>query len=300
MLDKMLLRNVRFEERSIVTNGDVLIGSNSKIDYGIIAKKILVGERVSIGGDLIGEEIQLDSFSTVFGDVVARADAFIGELVGIDGKLTVFGDLEIGRNVRIKNGFEARGLITIQSPASVVFFILLYIMLLLRLGKVEELQVSEDLDPSFIVPEKTTITALRIFTAKDADIYDSKILGSLRARNVYIGNSEVFGSVSGREVILDSARVHGFVRGRVVYLLNSSVVGSYVRGKRVYMEKGCIVDGSIVAEEGVWIRDEMVLKTDIGEGSGVGEGEVQESVPEPILRDRGETDTNGSGSPRGV
>lgn len=300
MLNKMLLRNVRFEERSIVADGDALIGSSSKVEYGIIAKNVLVGERVDISGDLIGEEIRVDSFSTVSGDVVAKADAFIGEFVGIGGKLTVFGNLEISRNVRIKNGFEARGLITIQNPASVVFFILLYIMLLLRLGKIEELQIPEDLNPSLVLPEKTIVSATRILTTKNADIYDSKILGNLRAKDVYISKSEVFGSISGREVILDSTRVHGFVRGRVVYLLNSSVVGTYVRGKRVYMEKGCIVDGSIVAEEGVWIRDAIVLKTDIGDESGVGKGEVQEDVSELVLRDRGEADSDGIGSSRSM
>lgn len=301
MLNKMLLRNVRFEERSIVTNGDVLIGSNSKFEYGILAKKILAGERVDIAGDLIGEEIRIDSFSTISGDVIAKGDAFIGEFVGIDGKLTVFGDLEIGRNVRIKNGFEARGLITIQNPASVVFFILLYIMLLLRLGKIEEFQIpEEDVSPSLILPEKTIVTATRISTTKSADIYDSRILGNLRARDIYISRSEVFGSVRGREVILDSTRVHGYVQGTTIYLLNSSVVGTYVKGKRVYMEKGCIVDGNIIAEEGVWIRDAIVLKTDIGEESGVGQREVQEDVSEPILGDRGEADSDSSGSPRSV
>ncbi|MFN3383602.1 MAG: acyltransferase [Archaeoglobaceae archaeon] len=301
MLNKMFLRNVRFEERSISVNGDALIGANSKVDYGIIAKKILAGERVDVGGDLIGEELRIDSFSTISGDVISKGDAFIGEFVEIDGKLTVFGDLEIGRNVRIKNGFEARGLITIQNPASVVFFILLYIMLLLKLGKVEELQIPEEnLDPSFILPEKSLVTATRISTTKNADIYDSRILGNLKARDIYLSRSELFGSVRGREVILDSSRVHGYVQGTVIYLLNSSVVGTHVKGKRVYMEKGCIVDGSILAEEGVWIRDEIVLKTEIGEESGVGQGEVQEDVSKPILGDRGEADSDGSGSPRSV
>lgn len=301
MLNKMLFRNVKFEERSIAVNGDVLIGANSKVDYGIIAKKIIAGERTIIGGDLIGEELRIDSFSAISGDVIAKADAFIGEFVGINGKLTVFGDLEIGRNVRIKNGFEARGLITIQNPTSIVFFLLLYIMLLLRLGKVEELQMlEEEINPSFVIPEKTIISATKISTTKNADIYDSRILGTVRAKDIYISKSEVFGNLRGREVIVDSSTVHGYVQGKVVYLLNSSVVGTQVRGGRVYMEKGCIVDGEIIAEDGVWIRDSILLKTDIGEESGVGQREVQKDVSELILRDRGETDSDSSGSPRGV
>lgn len=282
MLEKMILKNVRFEERSILVNGDAIIGQNSSIDYGIIARNILTGERVEIRGDLIGDEIRIDSFSTISGDVVSKSDAYIGEFVGINGKLTVYGDLEIGRNVRIKNGFEARGLITIQNPASIVLILLLYIMLLLRLGKAEMPEIEEDLNPALVLPERCLIDANRISTTKDADIYDSRILGSIRARDIYISRSEVFGSLKGREIILDSSTVHGNVTGKVVYIINSSVVGANVRGRRIYMERGCIVGGSIVAEEGVWIKDSIVLKTDIGEEGGMGEGEVQEDVSSPL------------------
>ncbi|MCS7119078.1 MAG: acyltransferase [Archaeoglobaceae archaeon] len=284
MLNKMILQNVRFEERSILVNGDVMIGQKSRVDYGIIGNKIIAGEKVVIGGDLICEELRIDSFSTISGDVTSKADAYIGEFVSIDGKLTVFGDLEIGRNVRIKNGFEARGLITIQNPASIVFFLLLYLMLLFRMGKTEEVpKIEEEINPSLIVPEKCFIDATKISTTKDADIYDSRILGTLKARDIYISKSEVFGNLRGREVIVDSSTVHGYVKGKFVYLINSSVVGTYVKGSRVYIEKGCIVDGGIIAEEGVWIRDSIILKTDIGEESGVEQREVQKDVSNSIL-----------------
>lgn len=285
MLEKMLIRGVKFEERSIVANGDVLIGQNSKVDYGILTKRLVAGERVFIGGDVVGEEVRLDSFSTINGDLVSKGDAYIGEFAVIEGKLTVFGDLEIGRNVRIKNGFEARGLITIQNPASVIFFLLLYLMLLFRLGKVEEVfKLIEDveLEPSIILPEKCSVGVDRIVTTKNADIFDSRILGTLKARDIYIGGSEVVGSLKGRNVIVDRSEIHGTVEGRVVYLLNSSRVGMHVMGDRVYMEKGCIVGGGIIARDGVWIKDSIELKTDIGEEVGVGQGEVQEDVPESI------------------
>lgn len=289
MLEKMLIRRVKFEERTIVADGDVLIGQNARVEYGILTKKLVAGERVFIGGDVIGEEVRIDSFSTISGDLVSKGDAYIGEFAGIEGKLTVYGDLEIGRNVRIKNGFEARGLITIQNPASVVFFLLLYLMLFFRIGKIEEVfRLIEDaeLEPSIILPEKSSVGVDRIFTTKNADIFDSRILGTLRARDLYIGGSEVIGSVKGREVIVDRSEIHGSVEGRVVYLLNSSRVGTHVRGDRVYMEKGCIVEGGIIAKDGVWIRDSIELKTELGEEFGVGQGEVQEDVSESLSGDR--------------
>ncbi len=288
MLEKMLIRGVRFEERSIVADGDVLIGQNSTVDYGILTKRLFAGERVFIGGDVVAEEVRIDSFSTISGDLVAKGDAYIGEFAGIDGKLTVYGDLEIGRNVRIKNGFEARGLITIQNPASVVFFLLLYLMLLFRLGKIEEvLKLIEDveLDPSLVLPEKCHVGAERIVTTKNADIYDSRLLGTVKARDIYVGGSMIVGSLKGRNVIVDRSEILGSVEGRVIYLLNSSKVGTHVKGDRVYMEKGCIVDGGIIARDGVWIKDSIELKTELGEKLGVGQGEVQEDVSESVPGD---------------
>lgn len=294
----MLLRNVRFEERSIVANGDVIIGQNSKIDYGIIAKKLIAGERVAINGDVISEEVRVDSFCSIHGDLVSKGDAYIGEFTGINGKLTVYGDLEIGRNVKIKSGFEARGLITIQNPASIVFFLFLYLMLLLRLGKVEEIHglFEEEVEPSIILPEKSVVNGMRIFTTKNADIYDSRILGTMRARNIYVSRSEIFGGLRGREIIVDSTRVHGAVEGKIIYLINSSEVNLHVKGERVYMEKGCIVNGEIIAREGVWIRDAIVLKTDLGDVSGVEQRSIQEDVSEPLPRDRGQVDTDSARS----
>jgi len=50
MFKKMIFKNVRFEERSIFVDGDAVIGQNSRVDYGIIAKKVIMGEKVEIGG----------------------------------------------------------------------------------------------------------------------------------------------------------------------------------------------------------------------------------------------------------
>ncbi|MCS7144420.1 MAG: acyltransferase [Archaeoglobaceae archaeon] len=294
MLDRMLIRKAKFEERTIVADGDVLIGQNSRVDYGILAKRIFAGERVHLSGDILGEEVRIDSFCTVDGDLVSKGDAYIGEFAGIDGKLTVYGDLEIGRNVRIKNGFEARGLITIQNPASVIFFLLLYIMLLFRLGKIEEVfKLIEDveIEPSIILPEKCYVGVDKIITTKNADVFDSKLLGTLRARDIYIGGSEIIGGIRGRDVILDNSRIHGSVEGRTIYLINSCRVGMHVRGDRVYMEKGCIVEGGIIAREGVWIKDSIELKTEFGEEFGVGKREVQEDVSESLSGSRGQTDS---------
>ncbi len=247
MLEKLLIRNAKFEERTIVADGDVLIGQNSRVNYGILAKRVIAGERVHIGGDVVGDEIRFDSFCTISGDLVSKGDAYIGEFAGIDGKLTVYGDLEIGRNVRIKNGFEARGLITIQNPASVIFFLLLYIMLLFRLGKMEEVfKLLEDveIEPAIILPEKCSVDVDKILVTKNADVFDSRLQGTLKARDIYVGGSEIIGCLRGRDVIVDDSEIHGFVEGRNIYLLNSSRIGTRLdcrrrdNSKRRCLDKG--------------------------------------------------------------
>jgi len=222
-----------------------------------------VGERTTIDGDLLGEEIRLDAWCSVTGSVTSKQDAYIGEFVSIGGKLTVYGDLEIGRNVRIKNGFEAKGLITIQDPMPALFFIFLYLMILLRLGRLEEaeklLEEVEELDTPLIIPENSQIGIDRISTRKDAEIVGSRVLGNVKARDVYAEGSEIFGSLRGRDIVVSNCRIHGAIEGRVVYLVNSSEVFGYIRADRVYMEDGCGVEGRIMGKEGVWIKEKVEI-----------------------------------------
>jgi len=293
MLEKLLIpSNTRFEERNIVASGDVIVGPNSKLSYGIIGRKVIVGERTAIEGDIVGEEVRLDAWCSVSGNVTAKGDAYIGEFASIGGKLTVYGDLEIGRNVRIKRGFEAKGLITIQDPASILFFIFLYLMILLRLGRLEEaeklLEEVEELESPVVFPENSQVSIDRILTTKSAEIVGSRVLGNIKAKDIHAVESEIFGSLRGRDIVVDKSRVHGAIEGRVVYLVNSSEVFGYIRAEKVYMEEGCSVEGGILGREGVWIREKVEVPVEEEaslreeEKDGVGERKVQEDVSESL------------------
>ncbi len=283
MLEKLVIpANTRFEERNIVADGDVIVGANSKIDYGIIAKKIVVGEKVSINGDLLGEEIRLDAWCNVSGNVTSKGDAYIGEFASIGGKLTVYGDLEIGRNVRIKEGFEAKGLITIQDPMPVVMFILLYILVLLKLGRLEEaeklLEDIEEFESPVIIPDNSELGIDKIVTSKNAEIVGSRVLGNIKAKDIYVVDSEIFGSVRGAEIIVERSKIHGAIDGKTVYLIDRSEVQGYIRAGRVYMEDRCSVEGSIVGKHGVWIKDKVELPSYEESEDGVEQREVQTDV----------------------
>ncbi|AGK60490.1 putative acyltransferase [Archaeoglobus sulfaticallidus PM70-1] len=255
--------NTRFEERNIVVENDAIVGAGSKLGYGIIGKKIIVGERASIEGSIQGEEVRIDSWCSIGGDVYCNGDAYIGEFASIDGKLTVFGDLEIGRNVRIGKGFEARGLITIQNPLPVLIFIFLYILELLRLGRLEEaeklFEIVEKIESPLIISENSKVNLEVLETGTDLIAESSRILGNIKAKNVKADRCEIFGSIRAKDIVLSSCRVHGAVEGKRIYLINETEVYGYVKGDKVYMEEKCRIDESITGRKGVWIKGKIEL-----------------------------------------
>ncbi len=268
MLKRLVIpANTKFEERNLIVEGDALIGANSEIGYGIMARKVVVGEKTKIEGDVFGrEEVRLGAWCNVKGNVISKGDAYIGEFTAIEGRLTVFGDLEIGRNVRIKNGFEAKGLITIQDPMPIVMFIFLYLLELLRLGKLEEaeklFEVEEFVSP-LEVPENTVMNIDTIKTDRDVYISESRVLGNVKAKGVLVERAELYGSVKGEIVIIDSSRVHGAVEGKEVYLVRGSTVLGQIRADKVFMEERCVVEGSIIGRSGVWIKPKVELPEDL-------------------------------------
>ena len=263
MLERLVIPpNTKFDERTLIVEGDVVVGPNSEIGYGIIARKIVLGDRVTVGGEIFGrEEVRLGAWCNVKGNVISKGDAYVGEFTNIEGRLTVFGDLEIGRNVRIKNGFEAKGLITIQDPMSVVMFVFLYLLELLRLGRLEEAEriFDEEFESPLEIPENTIMNIDTIKTDKDVVVTESKVLGNVRAKGIYVTSGELYGSLKGKIAVINGSRVHGSVECDEVYLVNGSIVLGHITAGRVYMEEGCVVEGSIIGRRGVWIKPKVEL-----------------------------------------
>jgi predicted acyltransferase (DUF342 family) len=255
--------NTKFEERNIVVEKDVIVGPGSNLAYGLMGRKVIVGEKTTIDGDVVGEEVRLDSWNTVKGNVICRGDAYIGEFTTIEGRLTVFGNLEIGRNVRIKNGFEAKGLITIQDPLPILIFLFLYLLELLRLGRLEEaeklFEVAEEIENPLLIPENSTLTLEFIKSNSDFEAVGSRILGNIRVRNAKAEDCEIFGSIRAGKIVVDGCRVHGSIEGKAIYLLNETEVYGAVRGDRIYMEDSCLVESSMIGRDGVWIKRRIEL-----------------------------------------
>lgn len=269
MLNKLVVpENTKFEEGSIVIEKDAIIGAGCSLGYGIIGRKIIIGEKTTINGDLVGDDVRLDAWCVVKGNVVSKGDAYLADFTTIHGKLTVYGDLEIGRNVKIKEGFEAKGLITIQSPLPVLIFLFVYLLELLRLGKLEEaeklFEEVEEFENPLTVPNDSILNLEIIKSDKDIEISGSRVLGNVRGKNVCIEGSEVFGSIRGTEILIDGARVHGAVEGREVFIINGSEVFGHVKAGKIHLEEKTTVEGALIGKEGVWIKPEIeVSKEDI-------------------------------------
>ena len=133
--------DTKFEEKTIVTKGDVVIGDRCLIQYGIKTDgRIFVGEHVVIDGDLDStNDIRADIFTRIRGNVKSGGNVYFGEKVIVDGKLSLDGDLDVGDSVEIDQGFEAKGWINIRSPIPVVIYIFIYLMQLLKMGHSEEI-----------------------------------------------------------------------------------------------------------------------------------------------------------------
>jgi|Deesub1362A_J573_1020465.scaffolds.fasta_scaffold00018_160 predicted acyltransferase (DUF342 family) len=250
----------RFDENNIITDTDVIVGSNCHLELGIVGKKVFVGEKTRINRDISGKEVRVDDWCEITGDVYSEGDAYIGEFVTIKGKLVVYGDLEVGSNVKIQKGFEAKGWIVIKNPIPLIVFIFLYIMELFRTGRIEEIEELldefEDVSDPMIIPSSAKITLSEIKVPKEA-IFENgcRVHGNLRGEKVLIkGDCEFFGSVRASDHIeIEDSLIHGDVEGKDIWIKGRSIIKGDVRGRKIFVEKDVRIEGNIIGKEGVKI-----------------------------------------------
>ena len=262
--------NTKMEEHSIVVDGGAIIGNYSDIGFGIIADSVIAGERVRINGNVLGsEEIRIDMWSNIGGDVRTKNQAFIGEFVNIDGKLVVDGDLDIGKDVKIGGGFEAKGWIVVRNPIPVIIYIYLYLTEMLRLGKGEEVEkalselFSDDDDDIYedkllIIPNGSKVDMETIRVPDKADIGSGcRLMGNIRASSLVMGNNNtLFGSIKTMDdiVIGEGNTIHGnlVTRGNVLVGKGTHILGEINSGE-VTIHEEAKVDGPMRAPGGVKI-----------------------------------------------
>jgi Predicted acyltransferase len=256
------------EEHDVVTDGDILIGSNSTVDFGLRGRTIAAGERVTFGRQIEADgDCRLDMWCTTDGSVLAGEDAYIGERVEINGQLLVSGDLDIGDDVSIEEGFEANGWIVTRNPVPVLVFYFIILSQFLRLGdtdKADEFASAlagegiEERSP-LVIPRGAELSddAWRVSTpARIGD--DCRLHGNIRAESITIGEeTTVFGSLRARDDIEVGAGtvIIGDVttRGGTITLSADAHVRGDVACEDLVVNEGAAVDGTLRA------RGEMKL-----------------------------------------
>jgi predicted acyltransferase (DUF342 family) len=285
-LDELVIPDgIHVEEHDLVTEGDVIIGSQSTVEFGVRAANVIAGERVVFGGHIEAEgDCRLDMWCEVADNVLVGDDAYLGERVQIGGGLRVAGDLDIGDDVDIEEGFDANGRIIIRDPMPTIVFLVMYLSQLLRIGEEEaaEQLVASLVDDDHgqkpvLLPKGSRVSddAWQVSTpGRIGD--DCRLHGNIRAESLVVGrDNEVFGSLRAREGITVGARteVTGNVTTRegTVRIGPDAVIRGDVSGEYVEVHREATVEGGIRATEETSMVSENVIEDSV----------VPEPEPEP-------------------
>jgi predicted acyltransferase (DUF342 family) len=276
-LDELVIPDgTHVEEHDLVTEGDVVVGGQSVIEFGVRGRAVVAGERVRFGGHIEAEgDCRLDMWCEVADNVLVGEDAYLGERVNIGGELKVAGDLDIGDDVDIEDGFEANGWIVIRNPMPTIVFLFVYLGQLLRIGEEEAAEevlaamLDDDGDREHqpaIIPRGARVgdDAWRVSTP--ARIGDGcRLHGNVRAESLTVGrDNEIFGGLRAKEGITLGAgtEVAGNVTTRTgtVRIGPDTHVRGDVAGEHVEVHREADIDGSIRAREETTMVTEPVLE----------------------------------------
>jgi Predicted acyltransferase len=301
------------QEHDLVTDGDVIVASQSTMEFGVRGGNVIAGEGVEFGGDIEAEgDCRLDTWCDVAGNVLAGEDAYLGGRAHIGGELRVAGNLDIGDDVQIDNGFEANGWIVIRNPMPTVVFLFIYLSQLLRIGEQEAAEQLLDAvtdadkrehDP-VLVPRGSQVgdDAWRVSTpGRVGD--DCRLHGNIRAESLVVGReNELFGSLRAREGITVGAgtEVTGNVTTRTgtVRIGPGATVRGDVAGEFVEVHREAEIEGAIRASEEMSIVSDPVLDaavTDADDSTGSDERPTDEQTPPVNADDPDKTDNSDIG-----
>ncbi|MFC7134083.1 MULTISPECIES: polymer-forming cytoskeletal protein [Salinibaculum] len=274
-LDELVIPDeTHVEEHDLVTEGDVIVGGQSTVEFGVRGNNVMAGERVRFGGHIEAEgDCRLDMWCRVGGNVLVGENAYLGERVQVDGELKVAGDLDIGDDVDIEDGFEANGWIVIRNPMPTIVFLFVYLSQLLRIGEEEaaEEMLSEMMDEDdrehepALVPRGARVSddAWRVSTP--ARIGNGcRLHGNIRAESLVVGrDTEIFGSLRAKEGVTVGAgtQVTGNVttRGGTVRIGPNADIRGDVSGDHVEIHQQADIEGAIRARDETTMVNEPVL-----------------------------------------
>ena len=261
------------EEHDLVTDGDVVVGGQSTVEFGVRGDDIMAGERVTFDGHIEAEgDCRLDMWSEVEEDVLVGGDAYLGERAQVGGELKVAGNVDIGDDVDIQESFEASGHIVIRNPMPTVVFLVVYLSQLLRIGEEEAaedlasqlVEAEDDEAQPLVVPRGARVSddAWRVSTPADIGD-DCRLHGNIRAESLTVGeDNTVFGSLRARGdvVVGEDTEIKGDVttRNGDVSVASGATVWGDISAQDVELHEHAVVEGKIrVSGELTQVRDTL-------------------------------------------
>jgi predicted acyltransferase (DUF342 family) len=275
-LDELVIPGgTHVEEHDLVTEGDVIVGGQSTVGFGVRGRNVIAGERVTFGGHIEAEEdCRLDMWCSVADNVLVGEDAYLGERVSVGGELRVAGNLDIGDDVDIEDGFEANGWIVIRNPMPTIVFLFVYLSQLLRIGEEEKAEemlatVLEEGDERehepVLVPRGSRVSDDAWQVSAPGRIGDGcRLHGNIRAESLVVGrDNEIFGSLRARDGLTVGSGTE--VAGNVTTRSGTIRVGpdANIRGdiaaEYVEVHHEATVEGSIRARKEMSMVSEPVI-----------------------------------------
>ena len=265
----LLPDGTELQEHSIKTDRNIVIGEFCQIDYGLRGADVIVGDSSKIREYIWADgDARVGNWCEIGSDVVARRDAYIGEGAVINGKLKVAGTLDIGERVEIKEGFEATGAIEVRNPMSVIMFILIYFMTLLRIQREEDVdRILDDLfsddDEEFemplMIPSRSKLN-MKLFSVPSTMKIGKgcRLHGNIRAGSIDVQpDTVIFGSLRAKRgiTVTSGVEVHGNVESSdEVYVKKGAHILGDVIAKTIRLHEDARIDGTIEAPHGLHIE----------------------------------------------
>jgi predicted acyltransferase (DUF342 family) len=290
----MVIPNETVNENShMQVLGDIILDDHSVVDYTLATeKRIFIGEWVKVHGNMTAEDdIRIDKYSEIEGDIIGGNDIYLGERVKVSGKLTVGKDLDVGSDVAIENGFDAKGWINIRNPIPLIIYFFIYLFNLIKRGRSEEVErILREIDLEDPTAEEILISDDFLYVPSDTvvDPDTIEIKGNCRIGNKckLKGNYKVSGDVKlgdeteftgkidakGTITIGDCVTVNGSLETEEhVIIGQGTTITDDIFCKTLEMVQNTVVEGVIHSPDGIKIipvdadeMDEKIRKCDTG------------------------------------
>jgi predicted acyltransferase (DUF342 family) len=262
------------DENNIRCKGDVIMSDRSVVHRNLITEgRVFIGEFVDIEGDIVSiGDIRLDKGTKVQGDITGDHDIFLGERCIIAGELVVGKNLDIGEGVEIDpEAIDSKGRINIRNPISVIVYILLYLLELLRRNDSQEVdsffrELEAGEEENFLInheftyfPRGSKISRSRFEVPGDMKISprcnivgDLEVTGSLDLDEEVQVIGDIFSK--GNLYIGENTVINGNVRseGRIDIHHAARITGD-LKGSWISTTSDTIIDGTLKGEEGIKI-----------------------------------------------